>query len=160
VAPSLSGSADEDVPLHRSRSQGLRIASALTERTQHRRFIAMKRFLPFVLAAGLVVGAAAPVAAQPNQNAALGALVGVLAQVAVRNVEILNDSDVDIITVDINDSLNNLLQNAFQNADIDILNDSLNRWNVLQDITIQDITVVGDDLVITLNLLGDTLVLS
>jgi hypothetical protein len=118
----------------------------------------MKRFLPLALAGGLLLGAVAPVAAAPNARAIQTALVGVLAQVQVELEDVLNNATVEVITVDINDSLNNLLRNA--DIDINVLNDSLN--NVLRnvDINIEDITVVGDDLVITLNVLGDTLILT
>jgi hypothetical protein len=116
----------------------------------------MKRFLPLALAGGLLLGAVAPVAAAPNQRAIQTALVGVVAQIGLEDV--LNNATVEVITVDINDSLNNLLQNA--DIDIDVLNNSLN--NVLRnvDVNIEDITIVGDDLVITLNVLGDTLILT
>lgn len=116
----------------------------------------MKRFLPLALAGGLLLGAAAPVAAAPNQRAIQTALVGVVAQLHLEDV--LNNLTVEVITVDINDSLNNLLRNA--DIDINVLNNSLN--NVLRnvDVDIQDITIIGDDLVITLNVLGDTLILT
>jgi hypothetical protein len=122
----------------------------------------MKRLLPFVLAAGLIAGVAAPAAAQPNNRAIQTALVGVLAQVALDdvNVNILNNNTgLEIIAVDINDSLNNLLQNA--DIDVDVLNNSLNNVlrNVDVNIDIQDVTVVGDSLVIAVNALGDQLIL-
>ncbi len=123
----------------------------------------MKRLLPFVLAAGLLTAAAAPVAAQPNQRAIQTALVGVLAQVALDdvNVNILNNNTgLEIISVDINDSLNNLLRNA--DIDVNVLNNSLNNIDIIDDVNIdiQRITVVGDDLVVVVNALGDTLILT
>jgi len=127
----------------------------------------LRRLLPLVLAGGLLAGAAAPAAAAPNNRAIQTALVGVLAQVALDdvNVNILNNNTGnEVITVDINDSLNNLLRNADIDVDIDVaaLNVILNNVQIIDDVNIdiQDVTVVGDSLVVVLNVLGDTLVLT
>jgi hypothetical protein len=123
----------------------------------------MKRILPFVLAAGLSLAAVAPAAAAPpvGQFAGAAGLVNVIVQAVVQNVNILNDSDVDVITIDVNNSLNNLLRNADIDVLTNFLNNSLNNLNV--DVTITDITVVGGSIIITvLGVTGvtDTIVLS
>jgi hypothetical protein len=123
----------------------------------------MKRILPFVLAAGLSLAAVAPVGAQPPGGNFAGAvgLVNVIVQAVVQNVNILNDSDVDVITVDVNNSLNNLLRNADIDVLTNFLNDSLNDLNI--EVTITDITVVGGSIIVTvLGATGvtDTIVLS
>ena len=109
----------------------------------------MKRFIPLALASALALGIAGPAAANHTpahnaQGAVQNALVGILVQAIVR----------DVTVIEISDSLNNLLQNA--DIDVDVLNNSLN--NVLRnvDVTIQDIdiTVVGDDLNVIVDLLG------
>jgi len=71
----------------------------------------------------------------------------------------LNDNVVNVLNIDVRRSLNNWFQHADINVVRDVLNNSLNSW----DITIQDITIVGDSVVI--NVLGttgvaDTIVLS
>ena len=81
-----------------------------------------RKILPFILGGALAIGAVAPAAAAPSANSLTNALVGVTVQAVLNNVDILNDSANNLITVDINDSFNNLLQNALQNADIDVLN--------------------------------------
>lgn len=123
----------------------------------------MKRILPFVLAAALSVAAVAPAAAQPPAGNFAGAvgLVNVIVQAVVQNVDILNNSEVEVITIDVNNSLNNLLRNADIDVLTNFLNNSLNDLNI--DVTITDITVVGGSIIITvLGATGvtDTIVLS
>jgi hypothetical protein len=102
----------------------------------------------------------APAAAAPQAGPIAG-LVNAVVQVE----DSLNNNVVEVLRVTISDSLNNLLQNAFQNADINVLNNVLN--NALQHaditVTVQDITVVGDSIVITVLGAGgvvDTIVLA
>lgn len=116
-----------------------------------------RRLLPFILGGALSVAAVAPAAAQPSINAPVGGLVTVVAQLE----NVLNNNEVEILEIDISNSLNNLLQNAFQNADIDVLTNSLNNLlrNADIDVTVQDITVIGDSIVITV-LSGDQIILS
>jgi hypothetical protein len=104
----------------------------------------MRRLLPFVLAAGLSVAAVAPAAAANQNFGVQHALVGILVQAVAT----------DVVDVNVNDSFNNLLQNALQNADINVLN------NLLQnvDIEITDIDVNVLTGVTTITLLGGTIV--
>jgi hypothetical protein len=123
----------------------------------------MRRLLPFVLAAGLSVAAVAPAAAAPpvGQFAGAAGLVNVIVQAVVQNINILNDSDVDVITVDVNNSLNNLLRNADIDVLTNFLNNSLNNLSI--DVEITDITVVGGNIIVTvLGATGvtDTLILN
>ena len=115
-----------------------------------------RKILPFILGGALSIAAVAPAAAAPVAVGPFGSLIGVIVQLE----DVLNDADVDVLNIDINNSLNNLLRNALQNADIDVLTGSLN--NILQnadiDVTITDITIVGDSLVVHV-LGGDTIVL-
>ncbi len=116
-----------------------------------------RKILPFILGGALSVAALGPVAAAPpvGQFAGAAGLVNVIVQAVVQNIAILNDSNVDVITIDVNNSLNNLLRNADIDVLTNFLNNSLNNLNV----TIQDIQVVNGDIVITL-LSGDTIVLN
>lgn len=110
-----------------------------------------RKILPFILGGALSVAAVAPAAAvhtpahvvQAN-DAVQNALVGLIVQANVRDVNVLN----------ISDSLNNLLQNA--DIDINVLNNLLQNADI--DVTVTDVTVVGDSIVITL-LSGDTITL-
>ena len=115
-----------------------------------------RKLLPLILGGALSIAAVAPAVAHTPAlgHPTLAGLVNVLVVIANNNVEILNDSRVQVITVEINDSFNNILRNA----DIDILNNFLN--NSLNDltVTITDIQVVRGDVIITL-LSGDTIVL-
>ena len=103
-----------------------------------------RKILPFILGGALAIGAVAPAAAnnhQPvNQGAVQNALVGLILQAAIRDV------DVNI--------LNNALNNILQNADIDVLNNSLN--NLLQNVNVEDveITVIGDDVTLVVSILN------
>ncbi len=116
-----------------------------------------RKILPFILGGALSVAALGPVAAAPpvGQFAGAAGLVNVIVQAVVQNIAILNDSEVNVIRVDVNNSLNNLLRNADIDVLTNFLNNSLNNLNV----TIQDIQVVNGDIVITL-LSGDTIVLN
>jgi len=109
-----------------------------------------RKILPFILGGALAVASVAPAAAAPPVNAGGAAgLIAAVVQVAVDVEDSLNFEEVRVITLE--DSVNNALQNAFQNADINVLNNAiqniLNRNDV--DVTVQDITIVGDDLQIT-----------
>ena len=116
-----------------------------------------KKILPFILGGALSVAAIAPAAAAPSINSPIGGLVNVVAQLE----NVLNNNVVEVIPINISNSLNNLLQNAFQHADIDVLRNAVQ--NILNnndvDVTVTDITVVGDSIVISV-LSGDTIVLS
>ena len=111
-----------------------------------------RKILPFILGGALAIGAVAPAAANNhqtvNQDAVQRALVGVIVQAAVRDVEI----------VTLRDSLNNLLRDA--DIDVNLLNDSLN--NILQnvDVDISNITVIGDDLVLNVAILSGGIVVT
>lgn len=113
-----------------------------------------RRILPFVLGGALSIAAIAPAAAAPSINSPVGGLVNVIVQVE----DSLNGNTVQVLNI--TNSLNNLLQNAFQNADIDVLTNSLNNLlrNADIDVTVTDITVVDGSIVVNL-LSGDTLIL-
>ena len=114
----------------------------------------MRRALPLVLAGALVLGVGGSTVAQPNneiaQRAITNALVGVIVQAAVQDVQV----------VTIRDSLNNLLQNA--DIDVNILNNSLN--NVLQnvDIDISNIRILSPDgdVIVNVAILGGGVVVT
>ena len=122
----------------------------------------MRRLLPFVLAAGLSVAAVAPAAAAPpvGQFAGAAGLVNVVVQAVVQNISVLNNlTAFDVVEVNVNNSLNNLLRNS----DIDVLTNFLN--NSLNDLNVEitDIQVVNGDIVITVlgaTGLADTIVLT
>ena len=122
----------------------------------------MRRLLPFVLAAGLSVAAVAPAAAAPpvGQFAGAAGLVNVIVQAVVQNISVLNNLTAnDVVEVNVNNSLNNLLRNS----DIDVLTNFLN--NSLNDLNVEitDIQVVNGDIVITVlgaTGLADTIVLT
>jgi 1-aminocyclopropane-1-carboxylate deaminase/D-cysteine desulfhydrase-like pyridoxal-dependent ACC family enzyme len=57
-------------------------------------------------------------------------------------------ADVDVIACDVN-VLNNSLNNLLQNADIHVLENILNNSPILSDITIQDIQVLEDGIQIS-----------
>ncbi len=97
-----------------------------------------RKILGLVLGSALAVAAIAPAAAQtqcaaPQRGGAAG-LVALVANVNVSACEI----DVSVL----NNSLNNLLQNA----DIHVLENILNNSPFLNDVTV---TVVGGDLIIS-----------
>lgn len=100
-----------------------------------------RKILPFVLGGALSIAAVAPAAASHQPSAAVAnGLIGVVVQ------NVLNNSLNDV--VDINDSLNNLLQNA------DILNDlEVRISNVLNNLNVNvsdiEISVDGNSIVVT-----------
>jgi len=109
---------------------------------QHKGRLMKKRLLPFLLAGALTAGVAAPAAAQTDcgveQDTAGGAagLAALIAAAVQANVPIgINACAIEVDVL--NDSLNNLLQNA----DIRVLNNSLNNLLRNSDI-IDDVTVV------------------
>ena|SRR5688500_6605423 len=114
----------------------------------------MRRLASFVLAGTMALAIAGPASAQPDNDVAQGvlqnALIGVIVQAAVQDVEV----------VVLNNSLNNLLRNA--DIDVNVLNNSLN--NVLQnvDIDISDIDILspGGDLILNVAILGDGVVVT
>ena len=110
------------------------------------------RLVGAIAGTALALSAVAPAAAQPVAVGPFGSLIGIIVQLE----DVLNDSVTDVIEVNINDSLNNVLQNALQNADIDVLNNVLQNADI--DVEIEDITVVGDSIVVTV-LGGDQIVL-
>ncbi len=109
-----------------------------------------RKILSLVLGSTLAIAAVAPAAAAPPTNAGGAAgLIAAVVQVAVNVEDSLNNNEVLRITL--TDVLNNALQNAFQHADINVLNNAVQ--NILNnndvDVTVTDITVVGDDLIVT-----------
>jgi hypothetical protein len=111
-----------------------------------------RKFLPLILGGALAIAAVAPAAASNhqtvNQDAVQRALVGLIVQAAVRDVEL----------VTLRDSLNNLLRDA--DIDVNLLNESLN--NILQNVNVSDntITVIGDDLQLTVAILSGVVTVS
>ncbi|MDQ3349406.1 MAG: hypothetical protein M3545_15740 [Acidobacteriota bacterium] len=109
-----------------------------------------RSILPLILGGALSIAAIVPAAAAPptNRGGAAGVIAAVV-QVAVNVEDSLNNNEVRVITLE--NSLNNALQNAFQNANINVLNNAVQ--NILNnndvDVTVTDITVIGDDLIIT-----------
>lgn len=116
-----------------------------------------RKILPFILGGALSIAAVAPAAAA-SINSPIGGLVNAVVQVENLLNDSLNDNTVNVLNVTITDSLNRLLQNAFQHADIDVLTNAvqnnLNNLDLDVDVTVTDITVVGDSIVITV--LGTT----
>ncbi len=105
-----------------------------------------KRLLPFVLAGALTAGIAAPAAAQNplcgvEQGTAGGAagLAALITAAVQANVPIaVNACDIDV------NLLNNSLNNLLQNADIDVLNNALNNLlrnsDIIDDVTVEILT--------------------
>jgi len=120
-----------------------------------------RKILSFVLGSTLAIAAVAPAAAAPSATGIANAqgLIAAAVSAIVQVDDTLNDNVVNVLNIDVRRSLNNWFQHADINVVRDVLNNSLNSW----DITIQDITIVGDSVVI--NVLGttgvaDTIVLS
>ena len=107
-----------------------------------------RKILPFILGGALSIAAVAPAAAthQPQHIGQLGGAAGLVAAVVqvAANVE---TGDVRVITVD--DSLNNLLQNA--DIDVNILRNVLNNAlrNADIDVQVSNISVLGSGVQIT-----------
>ena len=110
-----------------------------------------KRLLPFVLAGALTAAFAAPAAATSHDTCdqvydggrgGVAALAGLIAA-AVGDVDV----NAQVCNIDI---LNNSLNNLLQNADIDVLNNSLN--NLLRNADI-DVEVLSNS-VITVDVLS------
>lgn len=102
-----------------------------------------RKILPFILGGALAVASVAPAAAtHTTAVAAPGGLVNVVVQAVLNNVNLLTNSEVNIITVDIDDSLNNALQNVLRNARI-LNNLEVTIENVLNDldINVEDVTI-------------------
>ena len=108
-----------------------------------------RRIVPFVLASALSIAAVAPAAATshdvntcdidiPQRGGGAAALAALIAAAVEANVGV---GACNISVELLNNSLNNLLQNA----DIDVLNNSLN--NLLRDADI-DVTVIDGDVVV------------
>ena len=122
-----------------------------------------RKILPFILGGALSIAAVVPAAAAPPQVnvATAGGLVGVVVQAVLNNVDILNNSLNDVVEVNISDSLNNLLQNALQNADIDVLNGlEVRIENVLNNlnVNVSDIDVeILENGNIQINVLGGSI---
>jgi hypothetical protein len=113
----------------------------------------MKRLvLPFALAATLATASVAPAAAQTEcTNVGRG---GAAALVALVNANI-SGVGVNACDIDVN-VLNNSLNNLLQNADIHILENILNRSPILSGNDI-DVNVIGNDIVISVLGAGATL---
>lgn len=111
-----------------------------------------RKMLSLLLGSTLAIAAVAPAAASNhqtvNQGAVQNALVGLIVQAAVRDVEVAV----------LNNSLNNLLQGA--DIDIDALNNSLN--NVLQNVNVDisdiDILILSPDGDIVVSVLNGVVV--
>ena len=114
-----------------------------------------RKILPFILGGALSIAAVAPAAASMHDTtctitdtsrgggaAALASLIGIAADVSVA-------ANVCDVTVNV---LNNSLNNLLQNADIDVLNNSLN--NLLRNSDIIDDVNVLNNSVIEVNLLS------
>ena len=123
-----------------------------------------RKLLPLILGGALSIAAIAPASAAtscvPNTDAsnrggaaALAGLIAVAANVQANVVAGVCDIDVDI--------LNNSLNNILQNADIDVLNNSLNNLlrnsDIIDDVTVNvlsgtiDVDLLsGDDFTINL----------
>ena len=113
-----------------------------------------RKILSFLLGSTLAIAAVAPAAAAPSAAGLANAqgLIAAAVNAIVQVENTLNDNTINVLNIDVSDSLNNLLRNANIEVLKDILNNSLNNLSV--DITVQDITVVGDSVVITV--LGTT----
>jgi len=114
-----------------------------------------KRFLPFLLAGALAAGIAAPAAAQDScditqvvQRPGLPGLAGLITAVVEANV------GVQVCHVDV-DALNNSLNNLLQNANIQVLNNALN--NLLQNADINVEVISGSP--ITVSVLGGPVII-
>ena len=113
-----------------------------------------KRILPFILAGALSAAFAMPVAAQTadcpemiDQTNVAG--IPGLAALILANVQANVGVGVCQVNIDV-DALNNSLNNLLQNANINVLNDSLN--NLLRDANIE--VEIIDDSPITISVLG------
>lgn len=96
-----------------------------------------QRIASGALALALLGGTGASVAAQPADQSQRGAATGLVAAVVqVTDTIDINDSNVEVVSVDINDSLNNLTA----------LNNILNNSPILSnnDIDVVDVVDVGD----------------
>ena len=101
-----------------------------------------RKLLPLILGGALSLAAVAPASAQTTCEIDRGGAAGLVAAVVQANV-----CDVQIL----NNSLNNLLQNA----DIRVLNNILNNNDV--DVTITDVNVLNG-VVVSVTLLGGTVI--
>ena len=110
-----------------------------------------RRLLPFILGGALSVAAVAPAAAA-SINSPVGGLVNAIVQ--------FEDSNVANVTI--TRSLNRLLQNAFQHADIDVLTNAVqnNLNNLDVDVTVQDIEVLENGNIQITLLGGDIITLA
>ncbi|MGH9275424.1 MAG: hypothetical protein ACRDZU_12325 [Acidimicrobiales bacterium] len=113
-----------------------------------------RTLLPLILGGALSIAAIAPAAAAPSAGGLANAqgLIAAAVNAIVQVEDTLNDTTVNVLNIDVSNSLNNLLRNANIEVLKDVLNNSLNNLSV--DVTVQDITVVGDSVVITV--LGTT----
>lgn len=136
-------------------ASALRYVSALRrqkvscDNTQRETLTMRRKILPFILGGAMAVATVAPAAAAHTDqlNVQRGGAAGLIAAV----VQVAANAETgDILTVTVNDSLNNLLQNA--DIDVNILRNVLN--NALRDadidVTITDIRLLSTgDLAIT-----------
>ena len=108
-----------------------------------------RKILPFILGGALSIAAVAPAAASShdvnNCNIATDQRGGGAAALAsLISAAVAADVAVPICNVSV-ELLNNSLNNLLQNADIDVLNNSLN--NLLRNADI-DVTVVDGDIIV------------
>ncbi len=117
-----------------------------------------RKILPFLLAGALSIAAVAPAAAQTGQcnlpaapqRGGAAALVDLVQAVVIANVGVAA-CDIDVL----NNSLNNLLQNA----DIHVLENILNNSPILNDLTVlNDLTITVSGLQINVLSTGITII--
>jgi len=97
-----------------------------------------RKILSLVLGSTLAIAAVAPAAAAPPDFVQLGGAAGLVAAV----VQVAADVNVENINV-LNNSANNLLQNADIDVLNNVLNNSLNQWDIAVNVNGNTITILG-----------------
>jgi FlaG/FlaF family flagellin (archaellin) len=100
--------------------------------------IMRRKILSLVLGSTLAIAAVAPAAAAPPDFVQLGGAAGLVAAV----VQVAADVNVENINV-LNNSANNLLQNADIDVLNNVLNNSLNQWDIAVNVNGNTITILG-----------------
>ncbi|MDQ3690034.1 MAG: hypothetical protein M3406_08385 [Chloroflexota bacterium] len=111
-----------------------------------------RKILPFILGGALSIAAIAPASAATNCNVTNRG--GAAALVALVNANV--GAGVNVCQIDV-DILNNSLNNLLQNADVDVLSNILNNSPILNDsLNNLTINVVDNDILngIQINVLG------
>jgi len=114
--------------------------------------LALSAFTP-AFAAAAEVGAGANVVTANDTVCTAGNNRGGAAALTSLIAAAVAVGGVDVIVCDV-DVLNNSLNNLLQNADIDVLNNILNNSPILNDLNISDISVSVLDGVTTISVLG------